>query len=719
MILPRWTVYPALVTLAATLVIAIPSSNDEDPFEGAAVREATALRTLESNPSPGPFEHKPLVVLGIDGMDPDILAETIELFPDDMKNFRWLIEAGDGIQSLGTSCPPQSPVAWSNFITGMDPGGHGIFDFIHRDLMTRGPLGSTTVSAHPSEVPLWGDWQIQLGGDSPSNRTGRAFWQRLMDHGVPADIWRMPINFPVEESRGVSFPGMLTPALDSAYGQCTFFTTDPAHAAAIDYEKVERVDEWDGQINARLVGPANPFKKKNKAETAAFTVYVDRENGAAIFDVGAKKVVLRPGQWSAFVPLEFELLPLGAMNMSGICRFYLRSIDPEVEFYVSPVNFDPTNPAVPVSMPESASAELAEAIGLYYTQGMAEDVNALKYEVLTDAEFMQQVELVYRERRKMLDHAIDVYLADKDGGLLFFYFSTVDLGCHMMWRHHDASHPAHDDAIAKQDSSRWSGREGSTWKDTVYDLYRKMDPVLGRLRERLGDDVALIVMSDHGFAPYRREFDLNRWLWEEGYLVLKDGFEPESEEKPSDSDKVYIFGGGVDWEKTKAYGMGFNGLYLNLQGRELDNPETPENEAGIVAQGSEAERLLKEIGDKLERLVDPVTGLKPVLSCDFATDVYHGARVPEAPDLLVGYNAGYGNSDPASTGRITHTVLADNTGGTFNGSHLMAPEVVSGVLLTNRPVREGQHKLEDLTVEVLKHYGIAKPDELRGHPVLE
>ena len=47
----------------------------------------------------------------------------------------------------------------------------------------------------------------------------------------------------------------------------------------------------------------------------------------------------------------------------------------------------------------------------------------------------------------------------------------------------------------------WSGREGSTWKEVVYDLYILMDPVLGRLRERVGEDVELMVMSDHGFAP--------------------------------------------------------------------------------------------------------------------------------------------------------------------------------------------------------------------------
>src|SRR5262249_15986527 len=160
-----------------------------------------------------------------------------------------------------------------------------------------------------------------------------------------------------------------------------------------------------------------------------------------------------------------------------------------------------------------------------------------------------------------------------EGGVLFFYYSTVDLCSHMMWRHWDASHPAHDARFAAQDSSGWSGRAGSTWKETIQDLYLAMDPVLGRIREHLGHYPTLIVMSDHGFAPFRRKFSLNTWLFENGYLVMRDG---QSKELPRDSPgfhRVQIFDTFedaqghertvVDWSRTRAYGMGFNGLYLN------------------------------------------------------------------------------------------------------------------------------------------------------------
>src|SRR5262249_47548764 len=154
----------------------------------------------------------------------------------------------------------------------------------------------------------------------------------------------------------------------------------------------------------------------------------------------------------------------------------------------------------------------------------------------------------------------------KDGGFLFFYFSGVDLCSHMMWRHFDAGHPFHDDGFAAEDSSAWSRRPGSTWKDVIHDLYLGMDPVLGRLRERMPKDALLVVMSDHGFETYRRRFSLNTWLLEQGYLVLKPDRAKELPRRDPGFASVHIStgSGAVDWTKTRAYGVGFNALYLNL-----------------------------------------------------------------------------------------------------------------------------------------------------------
>lgn len=725
MTLPRWTVYPALTVIAALVFMAIPRRSSPDPYGAGALA-------------------KPVVVLGVDGMDPDILREVIERFPERMPNFRWLIAQADGIQNLRTSTPPQSPVAWSNFITGLNPGGHGIFDFIHRDPVTREPAGSTTKVVKGYELGLPGPYKIDIGADSPSNRSGKAFWTILREHGIPADIWRIPANFPVDPSEGVSFSGMMTPALDSAYGECTFFTTDVGHKQKLDYPKTQEMTlELDGYIDTSISGPTNPFidpgEGNDPVARLPLKIYVDKHAGAILLyagdrEDGAEKVILRPGEWSDFRRMDFKILPLGLMSMSGICRFYLLSIEPQVEIYASAINFDPEDPVAPVSEPSSASADLTQKIGRYYTQGMAEDVNALKNGVLDDGEFMQQVTLIHHETMDMLDYALDRFVADDKQGLLFFYFSEIDLASHMMWRHGDQEHPAHDDAVAAESSSSWTGREGSTLADTVQDMYLRLDPALGRVREKLGDEVTLIVMSDHGFAPYYREFSLNTWLCDNGYLVLKEGLAKELPKEDPQHQNVYVYYHGkknqkknqVDWSKTRAYGVGFNGLYLNLKGRELDNPETQEDESGIVERGAQSEALLREIMAKLEAEVDPQTGKHPVLRCDLASEVYSGARIAEAPDMLVGYDSGYGNCDASSTGRIPHELLVDNKPanhsgqlGTFNGNHLMHPDVVPGLLLSNRRLREGNFKLEDLTVEIFRQYGIEKPAEMKGSPVLQ
>ncbi len=723
MIIPRWTVYPALALLIGVPMAIVMSHPVADPHPGAAARARADL---------SPAKYPRMVVLGIDGLDPDLLKEAIERFPEATANFQWLANQS-GIHELGTSTPPQSPVAWSNFITGLNPGGHGIFDFLHRNFETRLPAPSTVEEVHPDDFELWGDWKLPMTDAAETNRTGEAFWRLLERKGVPADLWRMPINFPVEGSHGVSFPDMMTPALDSAYGESTVYTDDAFALAETSYSKLRIVKEFGGKIDTFLEGPPNAFKQGDPHSQSSLKLFVDRAEGAVAVDTGSDVAVLRPGEWSAWLTTTFDMqLPMGLMNIGGIVRFHLRSIEPSLVLYASPVNIDPSAPAMPVSEPESASADLARVIGRYYTQGMAEDVNSLKRDLLSVEEFIEQVELVYDERVKMLDYALDRYVANEDGGLLFFYFSTVDLTSHMMWRHGDELHPHHDPAIAARSSEEWTERAGSTWKDAIWDVILKIDPVIARLRERLGEDVVYVVMSDHGFAPYRREFSLNTWLLENGYIVLKapeeitdeNGvktlrtFDRELPRSDLGFAKVYL-PQVVDWSKTRAYGVGFNGLYLNLKGREKDDPKTEDvDESGIVEPGAQADALLAELKRKLEAVVDPVTDTRVVLRCDLAQDVYTGPRTSEAPDILVGFDTGFGNSDASSEGRIPNAVLKDNLGGTFNGSHLMAPDVVQGILLSNRAVRAGKHALEDMTVEILGRYGVEPAPGMTGKRVL-
>ena len=98
--------------------------------------------------------------------------------------------------------------------------------------------------------------------------------------------------------------------------------------------------------------------------------------------------------------------------------------------------------------------------------------------------------------------------------------------------------------------------------------------------DRYGSRATLIVMSDHGFANFGRQFNLNSWLRGWGYLGP-----PECTSIMKD----------VDWSQTVAYGLGINGLYLNMKGRERD---------GIVEPGDQREALLTELIERLEAVTD-------------------------------------------------------------------------------------------------------------------
>ena len=169
----------------------------------------------------------------------------------------------------------------------------------------------------------------------------------------------------------------------------------------------------------------------------------------------------------------------------------------------------------------------------------------------------------------------------------------------------------------------------------------------------------------------------------------------------------YFVTDDVDWGKTRAYGLGFNGLYLNRVGREAQ---------GIV-ESADADALMGQLVRSLEAYRDPDGGGRVVRRVARGSEIYSGERAAEGPDLVVGYEKGYGCSDESTLGEITKWVIEDNES-RWSGNHLMAPEVVPGVLFVNRSLAADGHDLTDLTATVLSHYGIEKLPGMIGEPVL-
>ncbi len=587
--------------------------------------------------------------------------------------------------------PPQSPVAWANFINGAGPGSHGIFDFIHRHpheqckpffsaAETLPGEGGWAVGDHTLQLDFW-----PFGHRPPTTvlrRQGTPFWDYLDAAGVPSTFYDLPSNYPPSPSKHGHHRcicGMGTPDLLGTYGTYQHFAeTGPAEPIDEGGGRRSKLVFEDDTARARIVGPDNSFLKTPSPVGVDFLVHRDREANAAVVQIGGKRIVLKPGQWSRWTRLDFEMstpafLPNKSVN--GICRFYLQQVAPEFRLYVSPVNVDPTAPAVPVSEPTGFIQEVAATLGPFYTTGFQEDHKARTNKVFTDDEYLKQATMVLEERLRLFEYAIQNY----DDGLLFFYFSSSDLQSHVFWWTGDEKHPTR------------SAAEAVKYQGHVRRLYRKLDAVIGDLHDRYGATATIIVMSDHGFANFGRQFNLNSWLRDLGYLG------------PRECTSIMT---DVDWSQTKAYGLGINGLYLNLKGRERD---------GVVEPGQEAEMLLAELAERLEAQTD---GDRPVIRGVYrSSNVYTGTATALAPDLIVGYHRGYRASWATCLGDLTEDVLSDNDSA-WSADHCADALEVPGVLWSNQALRGKNPSLVDVAPSILTAYGLPVPESMTGRNVL-
>jgi len=198
-----------------------------------------------------------VIVLGFDGLDYGLTRDLMTR--GRLPHFSRLAASGS-FAPLGTSIPPQSPVAWSGFITGLDPGGHGIFDFVHRDPKTLTPYLSTTRTEAGGHVIALGKWQLPLSaGRVELLRRGRPFWDVLERHGIETTIIRMPANFPPSGRATRELSGMGTPDLLGTYGTFAFYTSEP-YAFVVDA---------NGKITAKFEGIASPDELRGALDGVA------------------------------------------------------------------------------------------------------------------------------------------------------------------------------------------------------------------------------------------------------------------------------------------------------------------------------------------------------------------------------------------------------------------------------------------------------------------
>ncbi|NOS99109.1 MAG: hypothetical protein HOP29_00595 [Phycisphaerales bacterium] len=425
-----------------------------------------------------------------------------------------------------------------------------------------------------------------------------------------------------------------------------------------------------------MTGPPNTLVAESPPVQIAFRLDLDDGREEATLHVDGQRVVLVRGVYSECVTIKFGLAP--GVRVSGLCRFLLRSTRPELELYVTPIQIDPERPAMPVAYPAAYSIYLAKKQGAFATLGLIEDTSALNDGALDDGQFLEQCVQADDEREAMFLDA----LRRVRRGLCVAVFDGTDRIQHMFWRYLEADHPARNGS-------------DSAHRNAIEAHYRRCDDLVGRVVRQCDDGKTLLfVISDHGFKSFRRCVDLNRWLIDEGYMVVK---------ADASGDKNLV---DVDWSQTRAFAIGLAGIYLNVRDREA---------GGIVEPGAEADALRDALCERLTGLKD-TNGDVAVNRAYNARKTYHGPYSGDGPDVIVGYSGGYRVSWDTAVGRVSEVVFTDNTKA-WSGDHCIDPKLVPGVMFCNRRVRSDGPRLMDIGPTAMEMFGVAVPASMDGRPM--
>jgi len=619
-----------------------------------------------------------LVIVGLDGMEPTLVEKFMA--EGKLPNLSKLKKEGT-YAKLQTTIPAISPVAWSSFMTGCNPCKHNIFDFLSRDPKTYLPDLSSARIGSPKRFIPFGKYKIPIGKpEIRGMRKSVPFWKILGDSGIFSTILRIPITFPPEKFKGHLLSGMCAPDLKGSQGTFTFYTTETERSEKHEGGMIIPVSRNGDTVETYISGPENSLLKEEEEMQLPLTIHLDKDKEGVRIEVNDQKIPLKKGVLSEWIKIYFR--PGLGMKIRAICRFFVSEIHPHFKMYLTPLNIDPEKPALPISHPFIYSVYLAKLLGDYTTLGEADDTWALNEGILSEDSFIELTYDNHRESEDMLFNAME----KTKKGVVACWFQTTDSMQHMFFRYLDKNHPA----------LKHSRKEKSA--KVIEDLYKDMDDLVGRVREKVDNKSILVVMSDHGFKLFRRGVNLNSWLYKNGYLSLEDG-KTTSEE----------WFKNVDWTKTKAYGLGLGGIYINQKGRESQ---------GIVSPGEEMKTLKAELTAKLNGLRDTETGETAINKLFDRDEIPPGPYKDNCPDFIVGYSEGYRVSWDSVTGVVNDTIFEDNTKA-WSGDHCIDPRVVPGVLFTTEKLTTDTPAIIDIAPTALELFGVDIPDHMDGHSLID
>lgn len=687
-----------------------------------------------------------VVVIGFDGADFEIVQDMLN--KGELPNLQRLKDSGS-FAPLTPTNPPQTPVSWSTFATGINPGRTGIFDFIRRkegsyipDLALRGETTKKVLFGrnNKSVLPLLGffgiallfflflrktravvkipgivlpalaaaaglfyvasNWLPDSIPDVYTVRKGIPIWKILEEQGKSATIIRLPVTFPAEPLNGEMISGLATPDIRATIGKPSIYTNDLSWEAGDNQFSVEiKKLTDDSPHQTSIIGPPNKLfynpsdERKAQLEGQIYPHPKDFELPMTITVTGngvdlaieGTNYSLAPKEWTPWIQFHYKANPL--ITMKGFARFYLEYVTgKKFKLYMSPVHLHPDMP-VAMSYPANLAKKVWEA-NPYKTMGWAYDTWSIGNDLMDEDHFLDDVEFTIQRYEQLLDE----FLADNDRDLFVQVFSFTDRVGHILWRFWDEGHPLYQPEL------------GEKYREVMRSMYRRMDQIVGRVMNTIDlNTTTLLVCSDHGFASFRYQFHTNTWLVQEGYLKLKKNVLGQRMKLEDLQTGITPFQ-YVDWENTKAYALGLGMIFINLEGRE---PE------GSV-KAEEYEAVAQEIAARLEAYVDEATGMNPVKKVFFRDDIYSDYDQGETPDLRVANSPLWRVSWDSTLGGMPSKITEDNLQN-WSGDHCsLSPEDVRGILFSSKPFAKPDPQMADMCPSMLDLLGIRTDIKMDG-----
>jgi predicted AlkP superfamily phosphohydrolase/phosphomutase len=628
-----------------------------------------------------------------------------------LPNMQKLAKRGS-VRPLTTTHSPESPTAWASFATGVNAGKHNIYDFLVRDTSSYLPdLGMVT-----REPPRFIFNYIPISKPNiKSIRGGTSFWVTAGNAGVRSSLLTVPVTYPPETvPNGEMLSGLPLPDIRGTMGTFYYFGTDLSRyeEGNTEFGGILKRLVFDGDVaQTELVGPPNPIVRQQlraaRAKTprseldkmkiaelearedvrVPLTIHWNRADKSATVNLGESTIHLAERQWSKWINLDFSINLI--VRVHGMAQVYLVGAGPELQLYVSPVNWRPDNPPAPMSSPTSLAADIYERLGPYRTLGWAEATWPLNEDRIDEKTFMEDLYRAFDDRAQVILQRLDA----KQWDLLVGVIESTDRVQHMMWRLIDPAHPMYDKALA------------SRFGDSIERVYQKCDEFVGEVVARVDPTTPILIVSDHGFHSFRQSVNLNTWLVQEGFMAIQG-------QQPGEKTLKDLFGGGtfwenVDWTRTKAYAMGLGQIYVNLKGREGRGAVSPADSDAV--QNAVAGRLLT--------MTDPGSGARMVDAVYKRDDIYKGPFLNNASELQVGLADGYRVSWQSTLGGSPPGIVYPNMK-KWSGDHGSYDyKQTAGVLISSRPLPADRTDIMDIAPTVLKYFGVPIPSDIDGKPI--